>query len=90
MINGIIWAGVVMLFDYSMWSGGFIESYFNSLKRLPNALGKALGLCRPCFGFWFGIPFFLWRNEVDYVGFLGISEMILIIYQFLFLFLNKK
>ena len=50
----IAWAGMVMLFDFSMWSGGVLEWYYNTIYKMPKFVAKPLGTCKVCFCFWFG------------------------------------
>jgi hypothetical protein len=88
---GIAWAGIVMLFDFSMWSGGILEWYYNTISKLPKFLAKPLGTCKPCFSFWWGALayYFLFGINIEYLLFLGISEMIIIFYSLVLLFYKK-
>jgi len=88
-IYGLVWAGMVMLFDYCMWEGNIFSWYYDLLKKSKYKITKMLGLCCVCFGFWFGLLY----NMIDYKHyfvFVGISEMILIFYTLTKLFLNKE
>ena len=84
----IAWAGMVMLFDFSMWAGGVLEFYYNIIYKLPKFLAKPLGTCKVCFCFWFGsigwVLSFGFSDE--YFLFIGLSEMIIILYSWLALF----
>lgn len=80
IIYGIVWAGLCMLFDYSMWVGGIMEWYHDWLEESQYRIVNAFGLCMPCFGFWFGILFWYETCVSNYIVFLGISQLILITY----------
>ena len=80
VIYGCAWAGLVMLFQFSMWEDNLLDGYYNYLKTLPEIIAKPLGLCTVCFGLWFGL-LFAYLNIVDnYAVFIGISEVVLVLY----------
>jgi hypothetical protein len=95
LLFGIAWAGMVMLFDFSMWTGGIMEWYYNIISKWHKIPAKILGTCKPCFCFWWGAVFYYLKFGVNsgYFVFLGISEMIMIFYVIVLLFykiISKK
>lgn len=90
IIYGIVWAGIVMLFQFSMWKGNMLEDYHDWLEEFPDLISKPLGLCIVCFGLWFGV-IFSWLNRVEYyIVFMGISEGILVLYTILLSTFEEK
>jgi hypothetical protein len=87
---GVAWAGLIMLYDFTMWTGAIFERIYFVLLALPKWIGKPLGLCKVCCCFWLGIPF-CWAvgHSNEYILFLGISQAIIIPYHILILILKK-
>lgn len=83
-LYGVAWAGIVMLYDFSMNKNNILNWWYYIIK--PNGrrkkrfhkvfLFKILGGCPACFGFWFGLLAIL--LPVNYFIFLGFSQLILI------------
>jgi hypothetical protein len=88
---GIAWAGICMLIDFSMWSGGIMEWYYHIISKWPKVFFKILGGCRPCFCFWWGalVYYLKFGVNAEYFLFLGFSELITILYSIILLFYKK-
>lgn len=83
MNNAIAWAGLIMLFNYCMWSGNILAKYKDYIGE--KKIFKPFGGCIPCTGFWWGIPVWYFWAQGDYFVFAGISEGVLVLYTCLLL-----
>lgn len=92
ILYSIAFAGIVMLFDYAMWEGNIMSWYYDWLDKSKYRIVNVFGICKICVCFWWGIVFyyFIFHSfDKTYLIFLGISEMIIIFYHILILFLKK-
>ena len=84
LILGIAWAGVMMLYNFTMWEGNIFERWGNELDYW-GGLGKTLGACTVCCGFWWGLLVFLYLHNFHadrhLLVFTGTSEGILVLYS---------
>lgn len=81
-IYGFSWAGIVMLFDFTMWEGNIFEKLYDFLNTRKSIIYQVFGICQVCFGFWFG----LWYLKLDwknYFIFLGASQVLIIFFHLL-------
>lgn len=90
IIYGIAWAGVVLLYSYSLWDGNILDFFYRDLNKMPAWISKPLGLCEPCFCFWFGILYSEIFDVKNYFVFVGVSSLIVILYKIILLFYQRQ
>lgn len=69
---GVAWAGIVMCYDFCMNKGNILHWWYDFLKSTLPIVGKALGMCPICFGFWCAL------FTGDFI-LIGVSQLILIV-----------
>lgn len=77
----IAWSGIMMLFNFCMWSDNILAWYHDLLSESKWRIVNIFGLCTVCTGFWWGILFWSALVRQDYVIFVGVSQGILVIYS---------
>lgn len=89
IIYGIVWAGIMLLVNYTMWEGNIFASYYDWLISLKSRLTKPFGTCVVCMTFWFGL-WYIKYGFFEYFIFLGISQIIIVFYSVLLQILSNK